>query len=67
MGVGIMSQLFNVVLGRHIGGFVILQHRNRTCWTKRTALKHAKDMKRSGQYLSVGITPNDHSAPVVEV
>jgi len=62
-----MSQLFNVVLERHIGGFVILQHRNRTSWTKRTALKHAKDMKAKGGYVSVGITPNDYSAPVTLV
>lgn len=62
-----MSELFNVVLERRIGGFVILQHKNRTSWTKRTALKHARDIKNEGRYLSVGITPADHSAPVQQI
>ena len=59
-----MNQLYNVVLERKQGGCVILEHRNRSSWTKRTALKHARDMKREGYYLSVGICPEDHSAPV---
>ena len=62
-----MSQLFNVRLERKIGGFVILEHRGRTSWTKRTATKHARGMIKEDIYLSVGITPADFSAPVIQI
>ena len=62
-----MSQLFNVMLERKIGGFVMLEHRGRTSWTKRTATKHAKDMLKGDVYLSVGITPSDFSTPVIPI
>ena len=62
-----MSQLFNVMLERKIGGFVILEHRGRTSWTKRTAIKHAKDMLKGNVYLSVGITPANFSASIIQI
>lgn len=62
-----MAQLYNVVLENKQGVVSILEHRNRSSWTKRTAIKHAKDMKTKGWHVSVGIYPADHSAPVQAV
>lgn len=60
-----MNQLFDVVVScNNISGFAILEHKGRTSWTKRTALKHARDVKKSGKYLFVGITPSYYNVPV---
>ncbi len=59
-------QKFNVVLGLASGGFQILGVNGRTEWSRATARKHGLDMLTS-HYVSVGICPSDHAAPVIPV